>query len=194
MGKKSEKGNVIEIVIIGVLVLAVAGLLVWRFIGNNNTKNAANTPQSSATASVPSTTGKEEQTTGGTENTTNMSTSNPNEGYIVIDDWGVRFKYSGSGEVQYYKNGQAYSFTTAAAKKIAGCSEQPFASLGSLSRSTESSTMTETSLNNGAKIGDYYYYYSHPQFMCAEKDADSAFIQAQTNAIKDMLATIEAKQ
>lgn len=33
MGKKSEKGNVIELVVIGVLVLAIVGLLVWRFTG-----------------------------------------------------------------------------------------------------------------------------------------------------------------
>ncbi len=43
MGKKSEKGNVIELVVIAVLVLAVVGLLVWRFAGNDTTTKTDST-------------------------------------------------------------------------------------------------------------------------------------------------------
>lgn len=53
MGKKSEKGNAIELVIIGVLVLGIAGLLVWRFVGSNSTSQVS---QSSAGSSSSSST------------------------------------------------------------------------------------------------------------------------------------------
>lgn len=47
MDKKSEHGNIIEIVIIGVLVLVIAGLIVWRFLDNKNTSasNSTSTQQ-----------------------------------------------------------------------------------------------------------------------------------------------------
>lgn len=49
MGKKSEQGNVIELVIIGVLVLVIGGLVAWRFMdtGQKAAESSTDTTTSS---------------------------------------------------------------------------------------------------------------------------------------------------
>lgn len=49
---QSEKGNVIELVIIGVLALAIIGLLAWRFIGGSTTKDASSVADNSASSTT----------------------------------------------------------------------------------------------------------------------------------------------
>lgn len=55
MGKKSEQGNVIELVIIGVLVLVIAGFIAWRFWGSSQASNSSSESSQSASSNSAST-------------------------------------------------------------------------------------------------------------------------------------------
>lgn len=199
--RKSEQGNVIELVIIGVLVLAVIGLVVWRFVGTSNDSRLS---QQNQTITTPSTaTDKEESTTA--EVLENSSTSsNANEGYIVLDDWGVRFKPVDNSVIKYYKDStieNLYMFTTATVLALDGCDGAGDTSglLGSVQRSKvkfdlENMSSPPSAMNNGNKIGDYYYYYGHPQALCSKTDKDNKIEVAQVNMMRTFLGTIEAKQ
>lgn len=187
MGKKSEQGNVIELVIIGVLVVAVIGLLVWRFVdGSKKTSDAADTSTQTA---------QNTQTNSETKITEQSSTSeqtDPNKGYIVLDDWGVRFKPANSETVQYAKSEDAYEFTTATAQKINDCSRSYLWLVGR--RTTKDEVMNGQIMNNGNKVGDHYYYKYHTQEMCAISSSDQTIIEEQIDIVENLLGTIEAKQ
>jgi hypothetical protein len=58
MPKKSERGNVIELVIIGVLVLGVIGLLAWRFIDTTTKTTTGSDTQTSTSSTSQDTTNK----------------------------------------------------------------------------------------------------------------------------------------
>lgn len=88
MSKKSEKGNVIELVVIGVLVLTVVGLLVWRFVGSNQTQTK--TEQSSSEQSTESATAQ-----AGTQASLKQFTSSK---YLI------RFNYPSSWSVKEVVN------------------------------------------------------------------------------------------
>lgn len=197
MGKKSEQGNVIEIIIIAVLAVAVIGLVVWRFI-DANTATSNNT--------------QAEQIGDTTQTTTNQTTIDTsidqNKGYVVIDDWGVRFKSENNLTVKYYKQAvdgeEVYEFTTATVEALNGCSGKYDSgriagSLGTVSRTNSKLTTNETqsppvALHGGQAINGYYYYYFRPQALCSISDSDGSVEQQQSSAIATFLSTIEAKR
>lgn len=189
MNRRYERGNITEIVLIAVLVLAVAGLIIWRVLDSNKQSQQE---KQTAVSPVQTTTGKEEPTN------TRVSTpaSDPNKGYIVIEDWGVRFKPTGSEQIKYAKvsasRGDGYDFTTETAQKVEGCSD---AALWLVDRKkTKDEVLNGLILNNGNKIGDFYYYYYHTQEMCARSTTGQAVIEQQIKALETLIKTIEAKQ
>lgn len=178
VGKQSEKGNAIELVIIGVLALGIIGLIVWRFVDNN--KPSVDTNTNSQTSLDEQITDAQRE-----ENRTY---------YVVLNDWGVRFKTTTTEQIQYQmrdSSSGAYDFTTATAKSISDCSNSW---LWSIDRhSTKDEVMNGLILNNGNKIGDYYYYSYHTQEMCARSSSDQAVIEQQIKIVEDLINTIEAK-
>lgn|GEM_PF-5313724 len=172
MGKKTEQGNVIELVIIGVLVLVIAGLVVWRFIGNNDASNT-------------------------TESTSETAQSAQGDGYVIIDTWGVRFKKNSSDDIQYTKRSDldAYDFTTLTTANIPDCSN---AWLWSVMRDTtkNDSVTNGVVLNDGNSINGYYYYAYHTLDECAVNSsvADQTTVNDQMAIVENFLETIEARQ
>lgn len=195
MGKKSEKGNVIELVIIIVLVLAVTGLLVWRFVDSNKT---ASTTNNTDTATV-----KTEQipNQSGTQSTTQQT--NPNEGYIVIDDWGVRFKPEGSSKYTFSKVSSAdYGFSTSTLEALGKYCTASEGKVNLVRHTSPSAPQNEvnygTPLHGGVPINGYYYFYLGPQSAgCSDNTPSNQDVNTeveQVNQIKSLLFTIEAKQ
>lgn len=190
MGKKSERGNVAEIIVIIVLLLAVIGLIIWRIADSNRT-NQTNTAGSQQVSN---------------EQRPVSPSTDANKGYIVLDDWGIRFKPVDSSRVAYYKladNPSAYHFTTERVQSFGGmCTDiannkSTGGSLGAISRMTRQANPDDYAggvLNGGNKIGDYYYYYNHPQALCSEGLQNNTMEQADTDMIQKLIATIELKQ
>ena len=92
----------------------------------------------------------------------------PNKGFLVLDDWGVRLKVPSSlTDVRYYisdANTVAYfvAIPTGADVKyvnnIADESVYKIGALGTLIRSTDSTKPRVGGITNGKKLGNYYYY------------------------------------
>lgn len=95
--------------------------------------------------------------------------ADPNKGYLVVKEWGLRFKTpSGLTDVTYTLHGNTASFFA----KPTGSSVQYRANYdtfkdghsqyatGNLYRSTESTNNERGFATEGKKVGDYYYYTS----------------------------------
>lgn len=191
MGKKSEQGNVLEIVIIAVLALAVIGLLVWRFMDSNaKTDNDTNAPQAAQNVEA-----KDDR-----QQPDASQPTNPNEGYIVIDEWGVRLKPAGDAQYSYVKIGpDTYGFSTSVLESLGQYCTAKEGGRGILVRSMYAAPEDGvlplgTLLNNGKAIDGYYYFMQGPQGPCTDKDSDVQTEIAQAKLVRDLILTMEAAQ
>ena len=155
---------------VGIALVAVAvvllGFIDWRLYDANKNNQTNSTNQTSNNKSEQSTNPPQAKP---------VEQADPNEGYVVIKEWGVRFKpVEALGGVQYFKpsgiEGNAVTFTTSEmASAAAACSPASGQIvLGLLTRSTE------TVPGNGgmvAAIDGYTYQYRAPQATCGAGDA-----------------------
>jgi len=118
-----------------------------------------------------------------TSNNSQKNTTDKNKGYLVLDDWRVKFKIPTELEntiINKYKINGYYYFTTSRSEAIKGCKNDGDinGTLISLSR-YENEQKTDGESNGGliSKLGNYYYYSTPPQAPCwdvsvTEKDKD----------------------
>lgn len=120
----------------------------------------------------------------------------PNKGYIVIKEWGVRFKSTeGLKDVEYSKveglTEDDLTFTTTElSEKSEFCrKETGQILLGLLTRAKE-----EDPQNGGvvAKIGDYIYQYRGPQAACTQDTADVQLEGKTVIRLSESLRSLEA--
>lgn len=156
--KKNQKGfSVVEILII-IVVVGLIGTVGWLVYDRQKTK----TPDSQ-----PDTQTSIEQK--GTADTQPTQKADPNEGYLVVKEWGLRFKTpTGLTDVRYTIHDDTVAFFA----KPTGSSVQYRAdydkyeegrsqyATGNLYRSRESTKDKLGLVVEGKKIGDYYYYTS----------------------------------
>ncbi len=158
--RKNKKGfGVVEII----LIIVVIGLIVaasWLFLDSRK----------SSTGDKETNTGNSQQTTNNDEAKTPEGTKpDPNAGYLVLKDWGLRFKIpSGLSDVQYRIYGDRVIFfakpTGFNVQYRADYDESEDSSsryaTGNLYRSTDSTKLNLDYTVQGKKVGDYYYYTS----------------------------------
>ena len=152
--KANQKGfGIVEIIIV-LVVISLLGVLGWVIYNR----------QKDGTSEVSNTQQKEE-----TPKPETMK-PDPNEGYLVVKEWGLRFKSpSGLTDIKYTIHGDTASFFA----KPTGSSVQYRAdydkfedgnsryALGNLYRSTSSTKPFSGDMTReGKEIGDYYYYTS----------------------------------
>lgn len=155
--RKNQKGfSVVEIIIVLVLI-GLVGTVIYLFIQNSGLKkDQQNTTQSTS----------QQQTVGDTQKT-EATKSDPNAGYLVVKEWGLRFKMpSGLAEIRYTIHGDTAAFFA----KPAGAGVQYRAdydkfedsrsqyAIGVLYRSTDSAKSFMGDDKQGKKVGAYYYY------------------------------------
>ncbi len=175
--KKNAGFGVVGIVLV-VAAVAVLGLIGWRVYDANNAKNNSSTNQTGSNQSS--------NTQG---DTPQNRQSDPNAGYVVVKEWGIRFKpvdglsgvaYS-IGQVQD-SNGTASFSTESLAQYGDSCSasQTGMAPLGRLVRTlgTKDDAVTRSTAYS-AQIGDYYYQYVTPQTICSDNTATTN-LQTQT--------------
>jgi hypothetical protein len=174
MNNSRTQGSAI-IVIIFTLAIALIGALGFVFWQNTiQSKNAAQ-PAEKATSNN-TLKQSEEKTVGGL-----------NEGYLVLDDWGVKFKLpKESGEVLVYKKTvsnqygtfESYELTT---KRVEGLGQRcvPDASEGVIRLSSIGRLKTKQEqyssafpANNNEPINGFYYYVSGGQSICSKEHTD----------------------
>lgn len=189
MSRQKQAGFGMAVIITTiVVVLAVGGLVAWRvYVANkqsaqNNSSQPVATPASQSTTPIPQ--------------------SDPNAGYVVIKEWGVRFKpVDGLKRVIY---GPVVQPDTSVATMGFSTDELVAAdanctvargAIGVLTRMTSiPESMPPSFVAATIHIGAYYYYYAGVQAVCADKPGTSTDqLQVQTgNLLRTSIATLEA--
>lgn len=103
-----------------------------------------------------------------TNNTANKTTTDPNAGYLVVKEWGLRLKVpAGLKDVEYFVSGDTISFFGKPTKYDVsyvldymkqGDNGQWIYAVGYLYRDTKSKLITTSGEKYGKKLGNYYYY------------------------------------
>ncbi len=157
MGKlKNNQTGVAHLaaIVVIVLVLAVGGVGYYVWNSNKDKSNDSTTSSSNTTTSPEP---KQEVTT----------KADPNAGYLVMKEWGLRFKVpSGLTDVKYAIHGDKAAFfakpSGSSVKYISDYDkfeDDNFShATGILIRSTSSTTDRVDGPVQGKKIGNYYYY------------------------------------
>jgi hypothetical protein len=192
MSKDKQFGFGRVMVIVAVLVLVGLGYVGYRVYGHFNKPSTTN----NTTAN---------QTTG---NQSTGTQTDPNAGYVVIKEWGVRFKPVNG------LSGVTYSITSSQrpnaieamlmtdqlkATNIPTCNGTQANSrpLGAIVRITTAEDLSQH-LNNDQLLGQvdgYYYYYYEPTQQCdpSPNFSSTNTLQSDTlSKIKTSLASIEA--
>ena len=187
MKQQKTQSGFAHLAIIIVLAVALVGTLGFVFWQNFMQKKDSDTSKANTTTSTSKTTT--------TTPTTTPTTTNSNPGYIVLNDWGVKFKLPsnlGSDTITYKKTPSAtyqdgYSFSTASVEAIGGACG--VAGVGWISRYTDT---TNLPVNVGifvTKIGDYSYYS-----LMAMADCSNGSSNAPADAypiIRSLLLSVE---
>lgn len=169
--------------IIIVLCLLVLGLIGWRvYEANRSQQSTTNTPNQ--TKKVPDPT---------------PEAVDPNVGYVVIKEWGVRFRpVKGLDDVIYSADGdkQAMIFSTAALSKYGencGADSTSHAPLGRLYRTHgDKDDALRLSTLYAAQVGEYYYQLTGPQSVCSVDSSASELQTESLSLIKQSMQSLEA--
>ena len=171
MTQRSKGFSAITIIAI-VAIVILAGLVAWRIYAPHKKQ-----PQ---------------QSTVGKESSQPELTDKPNLDYLLINEWGVRFKLNqGLSDIKYFKpidiGGDAFSFTTDTLEKTSvNCSSsEGKIVLGLLTRSVTPEPAAGQVL---AEINGYTYQYRAPQATCG---GDSAIENQATLDLSQSLKSIE---
>lgn len=185
MNRKSERGNVIEIVIIVLLLLTVIGLIIWRFLDSNES-------ETNKVQQGQQTTNTETQTS--TNKQSPAPTTDPNKGFIVIKEWGVRFKLTADTQVQYYQAGdtQKYHLTTSVIDSLGGnCTQSNNKYVGAAGTLYRTQVKQMEGGSPMATLNGYYYYYIHPQALCSATPTNASVEEQQVSIIADSIKSLE---
>ena len=162
MTLKSERGSVIEIVILVVLLLAITGVVVWRILDNSK---AAETKNNDRTTIANDTGSKDSN-----------NSQNPNEGYLVIKEWGIKIKLGDvAKKISVVADSQPGEH--AGLFKYDGVIKPSFLPEYLIDKSCSPSlelyrAKDETSFRGykNKKIGEYYYMVTGSPYACETED------------------------
>lgn len=183
MKKLNKKGfSAVELVLLLVLVLAIAGVGYYIYKAKKNTDSAYNNAANAQTITKQTTTKPK------TTATNTITDTNRNVDYLVIKEWGVKFKLpSNLTSMSYEVHGNlVYLGATQLEALASTCTVQDMA-LGNLQRATDTSAFNPA--QKTIKIGNYYYGYNNPQSSCTDSNhADAANMQVSVeNQLRDSL-------
>lgn len=191
--KLSVWPHVVIWIIFASIIGGSLGVLLWR-----RTQNS-----SMPTSSVE---GLEPGISGPTPAQQNMASIHSNDDYIVIKEWGVRFKPA-AGMTPLYKklegttDAETIGFTSEELQRVdTGCGLQVSGFSGPLGTLRRAKTpITDPPRQLLKQIGDYYYYFTHPQSPCAYKDisGNAVNLELNTDQIAKMntsITSLEAAQ
>jgi len=177
VNKKQSQSGSAHLVVIIVLVVALLGAL--GFVFWQNFMQPKSTPAPTPEVAVIST------------------PTETNAGYLVLDDWNVKFKLPtnlGSNVITSQKatdaNGEDYyKFSTERVSALgSNC-----AGLNKLYRMTEPITPDASPPILAGKFGGYYYYAGNSQENCAGDGVGGNIWYYDTMMLKDFLANAEPK-
>ena len=197
MSSKNQSGF-ITIAIAIIIAIALLGLVSWELYSNYFNKPSTKLGnQTSSQTNSPT-----QQTNPPNQPTQPAQPVDPNAGYFVIKEWGVRFKpVSGlTGLVYIMRNTDNVSntiadFTTpqvsALDPKCDPSKPNGYSGLGSISRFSTTSTQPTTGGRLLTTISSYNYYFDQPQADCAF-DASNAAQTTLSNTATEFSNSIKS--
>jgi hypothetical protein len=181
--KQTGSAHVVIIVILVIALIGTLGFVFWQnFFASKDT-----TPQQEA--------GQIEKSSSSSEN----KSADLDKGYLVLKDWGVKFKLPQTkSEIVYYKeaaNGvEYYDFTTKRVEALGETCVEPNSQgfvtrLGSISRSVTKNELHPSAyaINNNKPLGGFYYYNSGAQSLCATAEGSTDIQVEDRKLVNDML-------
>jgi hypothetical protein len=160
--RKKWVGSAVELVIIGVLVVAVAGLVVWRFL-ESGVKPAATTAQTAKTTQATQ---------------TSTTTASSDVKYLVVKEWNVQFPYESSDTLSYVMHTNGDNITVVSSQLQSQYATCDTYGAGQINRvaATDAAFFGDgatvaatygTNESNGLGILDgKYYIFMHDQAVC----------------------------
>lgn len=176
------------IIIIAIATIAIIALVGWRIYDS---------AQNSQTTQNSQTNANQQEEAQEQNNDTQTIQTDPNEGYVVIKEWNVRFKpVDGLSGVEYGRqfnvgSYDSFAFTT---KELADISTncrigaQGYSQLGLITRDTKADPMNREVI---AHIDEDYYFYARPQSVCVMNSDDVDLEVVTLNKLKESLKTLE---
>jgi len=183
MTSRNQTGSLLVVVIVAlaVLIVGTVGYFAWgKFNPSNNSQpDTSKTPDDKSPTPEPD--------------------PQNDDGYIVLKDWGIRFKKVdalNTTTVKYSVDGDTYAFTTARIEALGGeCTKEPYNVTVSLIRTTDPNPGPMNRLNE-QPINGYYYMTYGPPASCSSFDGNGQMKEADQienddrASLKEMLATI----
>jgi hypothetical protein len=177
---KNQRGS-IDIILLIILFILLVVLAIWTYLNSQKkTDTPAAEPQkteSKAAAEKP-----------------------VDDSWLNIDQFSVRGKKTANVTLQYeIKNGADYKaayFTSKEQLALEPNCTAEFGAGGAISQYSKGGDYNGTMIENvptAKKIGNYYYIYSQPQAYCSTAQANQAKEAAIQAAVKNVVATLEAK-
>ena len=184
MNKKQSQSGSAHLIIIMILCVALIGALGFVYWQN---------------FMQPKVSDKNVVATKTADNTTTTTPAVTNEGYLVLDNWNVKFKLPadlGDSAVTYQKitdgSGVYYDISTERVSALGG----DCARLIRLIRSKESFGSSIGAPILAGQVGDYYYGFHGPQSACSELDNGAThtnIVYPDFTMLKTLLMTVEKK-
>lgn len=184
---KHESGFSIIFIVIATTAILVLGLIGWRVWENRSSQSSTSDTANEATQE--------------------LETLSKN-GYLVIEEWGVKFKpveglngviYAKAAVQELYnveipeKTENVIFTTNDLANRSPNCrlGVEGFTPLGTLYRTPEKMVGAEPLLLK--QIGEFFYYYRGPQAVCSNQ-GDEPLEQEALTKLQASLQNMEAKQ
>jgi hypothetical protein len=169
VNKQKQSGFTHIMIVTIILGLAVVGLLGFVFWQNFMQPKTTTTKDAKDAGTIKDIIDQASTPTGST-NSTSASTA----GYLVLDDWGVKFKLptdlASGNQITYHKThndywGDQYEFSTTRVEALGeACvpTSQSFTSLGKLYKLSSPSTVEASAPTLLGKIDNHYYLLCEP--------------------------------
>lgn len=129
----------------------------------------------------------------------NKQSNQDSSKYLVINEWGVRFKLSSAnydGKYALSSDGKNAYLSTPRLETIKGCEKGEMISLerAKENEAIGSSDVESVKANNPdalIHIDDYYYLYNTAPFMCSQNSADQEYLQELRKTFGEDVKTLE---
>jgi hypothetical protein len=181
MNKNNQQGFTVVGIVVTVIALAVVAFAAWRVYDANNQP-------------------KEVTTTTDTSNSDESAQNDPNAGYLVIKEWGVRLPLAGEVQDAIYKShstndGSPYanlSTTSIVAKLGEDCGvDSNYPALGYIARQPNTEAAAP-GYKAEKQVGDYTYFYYTPQTTCSNDSSMDDTLSANLALMRSSFDNIEA--
>ncbi|HVI69011.1 MAG TPA: hypothetical protein VM581_00985 [Magnetospirillaceae bacterium] len=179
MTNKKQSGFSLALVSTVIIVIAVVGFVVLRMLdsGDASKQNLQQTSDKSGTQ-------------------TSQQQDDPNVGYVVVSEWGVRFRpVDGLTGTIYFRphsvTSDAYTFTTTElANKEANCGKDSRSiPIGLLTRSKDPNPADGGVI---AVIDGYSYQYRAASAACSESETSSNLENSVASSVSESIESLEA--